>query len=445
MIEKTKSIFLTILVILSLVLTTTINLYDFNKKSASLSEYYPQILLGDLREIEQLIMPSDIYVHQTAGKHTALTRGNSHYNVIYSEIKKFNFFSPVLVTEDIDWSYLRNERAGIELVFATPLDADVLRLIFEQTTRSLNLQAIDSILFSVDEKFDVEAYFISAQNDRVYMARTINTVPMLDLYLESLEDEPNYVYHLAGDEFQGRWVERGYYLPEGDLDVDRKVIMNLNLTENNIVQMIFSVPSSVRTAYTLDKRDSILYTDGISSLDYNNVDQTFNYNQPIIDAQRGLSIDRELAAATKFINQHGGWDGDYVLTSASKMFDDARVALTFTMYVEGIQLYPQQVNYGQLRAEANVIIGNYQRSTLFVDRIISSRTVSTSASELWGKLALAEIERNQIRDIKLAYIPRLNNNNVILDPCWLIDLGESTNLLIGIGSEEVVSSGLGKN
>ncbi len=432
MIEKIKSVFLTILVILSLALTATNNLYDFNKKSTSLSEYYPQILLGEIRETEQLVMPAEIYVHQQSGQHSVLRMGNHHYDVIYNEIKKFNFFSPILVTEDIDWYYLRNQRAGIELVFAEPHDADVLRLIFDQATRSINLQAIDRVLFSVNENYDIEAYFISDKNDRVYLARTINTVTMLDIYLDSLADEVNYIYELAGPEFQGRWVEQGYYLPATDVAVDRKTLAHLELTENNIVQMIFSVPSSVRTAYTLDRRESKLYTDGISSLDYNNLEQTFNYNQPIIDGQRGLDVNRELAATVKFINQHGGWDGDYLLTSANKLFDDGRVALSFTMYVDGIPLYQETNGYGALHAEANVVVGNYYRSTLFVDRVISGRSVMVSSSELWDKLALEEIARDQIKNIELVYLPRFNKNNVMLEPSWLVDLGDAGVQLIPI-------------
>lgn len=430
MIEKMKSIFLTILVILSLVLTATINLYDFNKNSASLSEYYPQILLGETRDMEQLIMPCEIYVHQPTGIHTLLRKGNNHYKIIYNEIKKFNFFSPVLVAEEIDWYQLRNNRAGIELVFANPQDADLLRLIFEQTTRTLNLQAVDRILFSVNENMDVEAYFISDKNDRVYMARTINTVPMLDTYLATLADEPTYIYQLAGEEFQGKWVERGYYLPEQKLVIDRLTIANLNLTENNIIQMIFSVPSSVRTAYSPDKRDSKLYTDGISSLDYNNLTKVFVYNHPIIDEQKGLSVDRDLAVTTKFINQHGGWDGDYLLTGVNKKFDDARIAFTFTMCVDGIPLYTKSDTYGTINTEANVIVGNYHRSTFFVDKIVTNKPLVISSEELMTKLAEQNITKDQIKNIQLVYNPRPVKNSVNLDPCWLVDLGDSTNVLV---------------
>jgi regulatory protein YycH of two-component signal transduction system YycFG len=429
--EKVKSILLVFLVLLSLGLIGAINMFDFNRSSASISEYYPQITLGDSKELEQLVMPAEIVVHASEGKSYLLNRNNKYYNLIYNEVKKFTFFSPTLVEEKINWSNFRNSKNGLELIFANPYDASSLEAIFNLMVSMPNLQSIDRIWFFTDDMLDVGVYFISEELDKVYYSRTINTAPLINEYLDKVATEQQYSYHLASRDIQGEKVEKGYYLPIGSLIADSISTTYLKFSENNIIQMIFPVPSSVRLFYSEDTHDSVYYTDGISSLEYYNESNDFSFYQPVLEETMNFNLERELAATIKFINQHGGWDGDYLLTVTDKKFEESRINFRFTKYVEGIPIYTADEGYGVIQAEAiNNIVSNYNRSTLLADRVTNYSQLNMSGTELLTALAKKSIRQTQINDINLVYRLTYLKGNLKLEPYWLIEYNEAEQLLI---------------
>lgn len=431
MIEKIKSILLVFLVILSLLLISANNMFDFNRDNAALSEYYPQITLGDSKELEQIVMPETVVVHSEDEKNFLLNRNNEFYSLIYNEVKKFTFFTPVLVEEQIDWNELRGEKRGLELFFSQPHDSDTLKSIFDLTASFPYIQSIDRIWFFTDDMQDVGAYFISEELDRVYFARTINTAPLINEYLSQLEGEQEFSYHIAGEENEGKTVETGYYLPIEGLVADRISKKYLTLTENNIIKMIFSVPSSVRLFYSEDNHDSVYYTDGISSLEYYNEANLFSYYQPVLEEKIGLNVESELSATIKFINQHGGWDGDYLLCAADKKFEEARINFSFRKYIDGIPIYSSYEAYGEIKTEANNnVVSNYKRSTILAEKVTRKAQTNMSGAELLESLSENSIKEVQINNINLVYLLTKSKSSLELEPYWLIKYDESAIFMI---------------
>ncbi len=431
MLERIKSILLVSLVILSLLLIAAINMFDFNRSSESLSEYYPQITLGDNKVLEEVVSPEKIIVHSADESHFLLNRNNPFYSLIYNEVKKFTFFTPAIVEEQIDWDKLRNEKNGLELVFAQAHDSNTLKAIFDLTAGFTYMPSIDRIWFFTDDMEDVGVYFISEELDRVYYARTINTAPLIDKYLSELDDEQRFSYHLSGVIGDAINVEKGYYLPVDELVADRISKKSLNFSENNVIQMIFSVPSSVRLFYSGDNQDTVYYTDGISSLEYYNETNAFSFYQPVLEEQLRFNMERELAATVKFVNQHGGWDGDYLLTSAYNKFNGTKVDFRFTKYIDGIPIYTVKEMYGQIQIEANNnLVSNYKRSTLLVEKTTRQAQKNMSGPELLESLAEIAIEEEQIRDINLFYILRKSDGSLELEPYWLIEYDQASIYMI---------------
>ncbi len=429
--EKIKSIFLTSLVILSLLLIAFINMFDFNRDNTSLSEYYPQITLGDNKELEQILAPEKIIVHSLAEKHFLLNRNNPFYSLIYNEVKKFTFFTPVLVEEELDWNQLRNEKSGLELVFAHPHDSVTLKTIFYLTAGFPYMESIDRIWFFTDDMEDVNVYFISDERDLVYHARTINTTPLVGEYLTQMSGEQQFSYHRASEEKQSKYVEKGYYLPVEGLVADHVSLGYLTFSENNIVQMIFSVPSSVRLFYSEDDKDSVYYTDGISSLKYYNEANAFSFYQPMLEEQTGINLERELAATVKFINQLGGWDGDYLLTLANKKIEESRIDFCFTKYIDGIPIYSEIENYGEIQAEAkNKVVSYYKRSTLLAKKTTRYTQINMSGAELLEALAEQSIGEAEINNINLVYILKKSKSSLELEPYWIVEYDDSAVYMI---------------
>ncbi len=431
--EKIKSIILLLLVLSSLVFTSFLNFYNFNDSSVSLSEYYPQIKFGKDVELEQLLKPSEIIIHFGNDTHTVIRTNNELYNLIYDETRKYTFYNFSLVTDEIDWNKKVEDYKGLELILPNPLSFDFLSSLFEINSDVKYLDDINRIWFFIDDSENFQIYFISDNLDKVYSAKIISIDNFMNNYLEKSIEEPKYTYHQSYIEDNNKFVKQMYYIPSEKLDINIITETYTFLSESDLIQMLFLDPSSVRNVYEQDTKKAILYTDGINSLEYNKEEKYVLYYQPILEYNKEFNLGKDTNAAIKFINQHGGWDGDYLLESVEINYDVERTELIFRKYVEGYPLIETNGTYGYIKTKMfDSLISSFQRSIIFIDKRNIEAHKTLSGQELLDQLALEGISETDIISIKLIYNVERIKNNIILEPYWLIKIKDETNLKVPV-------------
>ncbi len=429
--ERIKSVILLLLVLNSLVLTSFLNFYNFNDSSVSLSEYYPQIKFGDNIEVEQLIKPSEIIIHFGDNTHTLIRTDNEIYNLINDEMRNWIFYNFSLEIEKINWNEIVENNKGVELIFSNPLDYDSLFLLFEINSSNKYLNDISRLWLFIDQNDNLQVYFISDSLDKVYSAKIITIDQFINHYLDKAKDESKYSYYESYTDNKNKLVQQMYYIPDEEFNINKISETYTFLSESDLIQMLFLDPSSVRNVYEQDTKKAILYTDGINSLQYNTEGKYISYYQPILEYNEGFNVERDTTAAIKFINQHGGWDGEYLLEHVELKYNEDRTELVFRKYVNGFPLIEDDGTYGYIKIKVfDSLISLFQRSIVFIDKSEIEVKKTLSGEELLNQLAIKGVNEIDIISLKLIYNVERIKNNIILDPYWLVDMKDETNLKI---------------
>jgi len=303
--EKIKSVILFILVIISLVLTSLLNFYNFNDRTVPLLEYYPQIKFGDNIEVLQYLKPTEFIIHFGDNTHTVIKSDNNQYEILDSAIRDWTFYNIELEKSIIKWDDLIKNKEGVEVIFSNPLTFNELINVFEFDNTNYNFENINR-LWIYDEKGSIKAYFISDSLDEVHYSNVLITDELLKNYIVDANSEVTYSFFNSSLNSEDKLVQQMYYLPNEGIDIARVKETYTILSETDLIQMLFINPSAARNVYEQSQKKIVLYTDGINSLQHNIIEKDISYYQPVLDYTDQFDLGKDINAAIKFVNQHGG-------------------------------------------------------------------------------------------------------------------------------------------
>lgn len=434
--EKIKSIILFILVINSLVLTSLLIFYHPDSQNVSLSEYLPRLELGSEISHEKVIEPKETIFHFGENKHTLVKANKYTQHLLVSEMSEWSFYDFTNVDNSIDWRELIENRRGVELIFPSSLPDTVLSINFKVISSNIQLDEISRLWIFIDEQDNVQAYFISDKKDKVYLAKSTITSDNLNNYLSLVEDQPNFVYHWSYPIDENKKIQNAYYIPNEEINLRAYNKAPEPLSINDFIQLLFIDPSIVKKV-DMDNENTMLFTDGNRSMQYYTHKEYISFFQPVSDNSKEKDINKDLFSSVRYINRHGGWDGDYNLSN----IDDIQGGTSFIyrLYLDGYEVIDYKSNYGVIEIKViDGIVSTFERSIILLNNNTTPNWVKVNTNDQLMELLEAKgIKEEDIQMIEIIYLMKDYQELIILEPYWRVKKVNGEVLEIPI-SESVV-------
>ncbi|UJF33342.1 YycH family regulatory protein [Paenibacillus hexagrammi] len=426
MIEGLKSVLLVVLIVLSLYQSFLLASYNPTKIEPLQQSDYVQTEtpgLGKQAEIEDMLFPDQIIVHLGNEQHSVLFPNSYYYTRLLDNIKqrRFNGFrKTTLYLANINWEEVRTKQQGVEIRFRDGMPFSVLQTLLriEGDIPAENDLITKIWIFSKGANEEVQAFFFT--------------------------DSPNVGYEVVSADFTSKDIENfvaygdltnlykttngDYYLPVKPVRMPSYTFDYTLLTADQLKASYFVDPGITRN---LKERDgSEIYTDSKRGFQINRDQSWITYSDPVAPVESSKSDVREdLIAGIKFVNQHIGWDGKYVVARTPQLQPFDNQIFLFREYYEALPIITGKLEgFGTMKMQVQKgVVTGFERSMIVPD----FKTLQRSDSEL---LSGADLEarlqyyqrRTSIVSIFPAYRPLISEKTLSLTPVWAIELRDGT-------------------
>ncbi|GGH30119.1 YycH family regulatory protein [Paenibacillus segetis] len=419
--ETIKSLFLTLLVVVSMVQSYYLiyRLPGSDPIVKSENEYIVAESMGTQLEVESMIFPAQILIHMGDDRHSVFYPESTFYNLIYSRLggRQFGGFQRYSL-ENINWTDIRRRHEGIELKFENSVPVTLLQKAMQISPDPLfDAESIDRILiYNTENEDQVRVFFFSSDGNVVYEATKV------DLTVQDVKQQINF-----GEEWVPYTLVDGYYIPEKSIDlVETGLPTGLYTAEQ--LQRSLNFDSSI-TRYIREKNGSEIYTDSKRSLQVRQDRNWVNFTDPAAPSTGDNSPSKNILSAIDFVNQHDGWSGKYRLEQSEGRDDDKHI-VKFQQYYGTAQygafpiLDTSTFHYGTITLEMRQgTITGYERSLLYIKEGTWFKKVVTlpGGKELREKIKRVSNEAF-ITNLYPAYLPSLSEEGLLLTPTWVVEL-----------------------
>lgn len=414
--EKLKSILLVLLVASSLVESYYLmyRLPGADSIIKTATNYIKTDDMGPESNVESLIYPDKMVIHMGEDKHTIFYPNSTFYNLIFSllEGRSFDSFERRSI-ENIDLAEIRSKNPGIELTFGSGVPVTLLQRVMQIQPDSLfQAEQIDRILiYNVNNESKAHALFFSTEGGVVYEAGKA------DLTVQDIQQHVN--FGLTWTPYTSQ--DGTYYIPETEVEMVEGTVGVGVYTTEQMQRSLFFDPSITRNIR--EKDGSEIYTDSKRSLQVRQEQKWMNYTDPAALPAGESNVDKEVLAAVDFVNQHGGWNGDYRLSLAGGGLDKNKVI--FQQYYGTYPILEKpQFQYGAIKLDLNQgTVSAYERSLIYIKLEEQNKQMKmlSGGDDLKAKLKVVS-EQSAIVDLYPAYLPTRTEENLRLTPVWAVKL-----------------------
>lgn len=425
MIETFKSIALVVLVAASLLQSYLLAFSSPNYDPMSQTEYVETGWDGPQMAMGELLAPDQLVIHFGNERHTVLSIGHQFYNMIYYDFATKRSFDQLrrinLSASNINWAEIRNQRPGMELRFqeAVPLGllANTMQIRDDSVPEDEYVSRVWLFVDSNGE--DVHAYFFTATAGMVWYAGST------DITVRELENRIRLGTHLPSYSTENGQL----YLPDVDLELPAADIAYSMVNQEQIKRSLFPDPGMVR--YLFERDGAQIYTDGKRGLQMEEERNWFVYSDPVSSPQTESQpeVIENIQDAVKFVNRHGGWNGDYLLSQISPRYSTGQQSIEFRQYwgqypiLTDEQLAP---SFGYIRVSMERgIVSGFERSLLNLSLTSDEKSIAV----LPGGDALRErVRQSGFNPVSVfpAYEAVIHEESIRLVPKWAMKLTDGS-------------------
>lgn len=423
MMEKLKSLALTVLIVASLYQSYLLAYSTPKFEPIPQNDYVQTEPLGAQTQLNDLLFPDQIIVHLGSQQHSVLYPSSYNYKSLWDNImqRSFGGFRKTsLFLANVNWEDVREKHQGVEVRFRNGIPMNVLENLLQfKGDLPVDNDTITKIwIIESANKEEVRTFFFTDTLSVGYeVIRADFTTKDVENFVAYAETANLYKSINGGD----------YYLPLKTLHVMGYTLSYTQFTTEQLKRTLFVDPGITRN---LKERDgSEIYTDGKRGLQINNDKRWMYYSDPVAPIDSKNDVKDNLLAGVQFVNQHGGWDGDYGIlrTPQRQLLSDQ--TFMFRMYYDNFPIVTSQLEgFGLMKLNVQKgIVSGYERSMVILDgkTIVRNEGVLPSATEVEERLK-AYPRRSSIVSMFAAYRPRMNEKTIDLTPVWAIELRDGT-------------------
>lgn len=422
-VDKGKTVLLNFLVVTSLILSWLLVNSQPKYEYLHPAEYVEPLPVGEKKELRQLVHPKSIILHYGDESYTGVTKDSTHYRVIANEMEKLYFYdlAPIELSDE-QWKEIVQQKKAIEVNYATEIPMDMMEELFTFRGKVGNmLSAAKRIIIYVDDS-DKEAYalFMDQAGERMIQARTTITPRDLDEIYLSLQNPLEETTVIPTELGNSRSL---IYLPKAGMTMKEYRYFYQPVPISQMLQVLFVDPSVTRQV--TERNGTTIYTDGSKAVQLPPGYPSIHFYDPIAESLSSSSKDSHYHSVVNFVNDHGGWNGLYMLEALKRPSNQAEETYLFRQYVGAYPVYAAQ---SETYAGAIEVVSNqsyiveFHRSLLNLDTYFDHKDVTImSGEELLTQLGELGLSLNQVKDMYLGYEARVNDHHLLLTPKWIVE------------------------
>lgn len=443
MIEKAKTVLLTLLVMLSLFQSYVLAYHTPAYDTIAPTNYLKPFELGSKFEYDEIIQPRAMVFHYGQEGHVVTYPTTTYFRIMLDALGEAKMSNPVGVElSDMDWKNIYEKYPAVELQFKDALPLDMWNDLVPirdgyGTTASFNRLIVYQDLASKQ----MVALLISDQNKFVSKSSVDMDATKFEKYMSLGRFQPKYAM-IRTTAQNAPW--NGLYLPENPLAVVQYQLFYQPFTVNEIKSALFVDPSITRQIHERD--GSLIFTDGSRGLQIRpeSMRITFNVPTPPSEKLKEHQPKEELNTAIQFINQHGGWNGHFLLESMPSASNGAEV-FQFRQYYGPYPIVDSDsISIGLVETRiTDGVVATYGRSLISMDRVIKKKESTTGDQKsLLEQFKQRYLSTKDMEEIRLAYQATAKQDIIELNPVWIVELKNGKTVLIPAMQEAGEKDGL---
>lgn len=422
--EPMKSIFLTILVITSIVLTWQFWNYQPNYGELEDSEYI-HVAIAEKKDMSSIISPQAVLMNEGDEHIGHLKR--EQIEPVYQSMQMWKYSDFKLMPEQ-SFAQLSVLENAIEVIFPTKLSGAVFKDLFHLKKQEAALvNGAERLFYFIDteeETKHVYAWFVLYEKNMIVQAKVTNVTPsgFIKNYVQPLKKGTSFVKYQYGGE-----KGRALYLPENGMKVEELFYTTNRIPVEDFKNALFTDPNLVK--YTVDDSGNESYIDGKRALRVPNEGVALHFVNPITTSQMSEKELTSVIQSIDYVNDHSGWTDPYCLFAwhSSLYKDESQFRLivndlpVFYNNEEGFDLATIYVS------DRNGEIYEYRRSLLNLaleeQPILKNDRTIASAREVVDYInSHPEIDPLKLEMVTPGYVMDLFQNGTIvsLKPAWYV-------------------------
>jgi regulatory protein YycH of two-component signal transduction system YycFG len=410
--EKVKSIILTILVVMSVILTWNLWSFQPNVENFENRTTVQEVTLSPKKDIKDIVKIDQV-IFNIERKYFG-TVSSEEIDNLMNEISswKFNSFNPVPSGEIDDVASIAENHDSVQIIYPGEIPSELFASIYKLNGKEVPSFHFNQIMLdfsSFDNDYGM-VYFISHENQQVYSVRVLaaSLDHFRNTFFERAKQYDQYFSFTTG-------TDRTIYLPQNETELVNSQYLINKINTNDLKNALFSNPSLVQKNFTSTGEE---YTDGQNLMRENKDSHLITYINPSEVEKHDTNTEGLLQKSINFVNNHGGYTDNYRFVG----LDKGRKNVHFRIYgPEGYPVFGESNPISKIEIEwASTEISSYRRSNFYPGLLISN-PVKTLES---GYVALEKIEkrdqfnRNLLQDIKIGYKMTMYGKTLSLEPSW---------------------------
>ncbi len=412
--ETIKSVILTFLVLVSIVLTWTLWTYSPKYDQFENSDSFVEVPVINKKDNAGLIKPARIIFHKSNGHFGTIEE--TEINKLMKEVRKWEIYdiqSKRMTIRKEDYIAQLDDRGHVEIQFTDEIPLSLFATILQMDKREYPAVYFDRLFFNVNATGENEGiiHFVSKNNQVVYEGRVDG---------ENVSSFERNYYHLSSHypRYKSYTVSeyKKFYLPLDNPKISRIQYYTDTVEPDMFINALFTNPNFV-------KKDEFSYgdvfTDGYKILRVDQNNKLIRYVNPMGREENRLATEELIQKSIDFVNDHNGWTDRYRFFS----WDKFQHRTLFRLYVKNIPVF----NTNDL-AEIEQIWGKnevsrYERPLLTLQLPVEIADVALPSGDEVVRTIKAKqnIAFEMVQDISIGYELKEDPSSskvILLDPVW---------------------------
>lgn len=407
--ETLKTIILTVLVGISLLLTFSLWNYqpNYNLLYPTNSKYVNEVDVGGIEETKRsIIEPSNIVFHydgETYGFNEA-----RELQSLYKHIQEWMLNDFELTSNNGN----PTNSNQIEVIFPNPIPIEMIKSLFTlKENDPLPTWSFQRVFITFNESYSsLNVYFLSIDS-REQVKYVVNNAAVYTHIASIAENKQDLIEY---KEF--KLNESSIYIPANEVEMRSRSLAVETISPTLFVDALLNpslVSQNVGEGY---------YTDGQRGMDILQNGLYMQFINPIHSNRREKDPVDLIEKSLLKINEHKGWTDEYRLDT----IDLVQNAIRYQLYYDG---YPVYNSYGLTMIEQewrNQELHKYSRPLFNLNNVLGSRMVTLSSGQDVIDFINEEshYELSHIKDIRVGYkMDHIEgaSYSVLVEPTWLIN------------------------
>jgi len=329
--EHIKSVVLTTLVIVSLVLSYSLWSYQPTYDVLQNQDYVQKVSIGAKRDFKDIVIPNLLVVHESNKNYETTKQGN--ISPIYRSLQKSeitNFENLTNKTSEVAYQSITKGKNKLEIIFPTVVPVETLGKVLNLDAKRLQNVLFDRIIINLSTKQDSSArIYFSNEAQKILYGATFDNSSIIASVEKIRDNYESFTESLRYKLDSGKII----YLPKKPIKLTTMEYLTTDIDVDKLKDAIFSDPSNVRKEST-DSGDT--FTDGTRLMSVSPLNRAISFVNPTTpENNNNQSPNLLVQRSVDFINAHGGWTDGYILSGVKPENNE----VSFRLFVNNLPVY----------------------------------------------------------------------------------------------------------